>query len=258
MSRHAQHVIRSVWEERVRGRPIFHGMSSINLTDPLDPACDPFSAMRPTLYRLLDVLQGLVDVGFQFTVREEHFGQRYSHDMRLIVAWTRKDLDNPGIDFTTSYYDACGYADCCQGSQLKENFQYITAHLPGCREEAIIRERMGDAEWSLVDEVGNWIRRDAHQHRSVVLHVDRGCPAFDADSRCQPVGSLEGFARKVQAVLSEANLQCSPETLAKVLPSEQDGFTVRMYRPLTREYIMDVEEVIPDKVAQASGPRGVG
>jgi hypothetical protein len=43
-----------------------------------------------------------------------------------------------------------------------------------------------------------------------------------------------------------------------VLPSEQDGFTVRMYRPLTKEYIMDVEEVTPDKVAQASGPREVG
>jgi hypothetical protein len=72
------------------------------------------------------------------------------------------------------------------------------------------------------------------------------------------VGSLEGFARKVQAALSQGNLQCTPETLAQVLPSEQDGFTVRMYRPLTKEYIMDVEDVTPDKVAQAPGPRGVG
>jgi len=62
--------------------------------------------------------------------------------------------------------------------------------------------------------------------------------------------------RGAQAVLSEANLQCTPETLAQVLPSEEDGFTVRMYRPLTKEHIMDVEEVTPDKVAQASGPRG--
>ena len=258
MSHDAHDVIEAVWKDRVRGRPIFHGMSSVNLTDPLDPGYDPFSAMRPTLYRLLDVLQGLLDAGSQFTVHEEHFGQKYSHDLWHIVAWTRNDLDNPGIDFTTSYYDACGYADCCQGSQLRENFQYITGHLPGRREDPIIRERMGDAEWSLVDEVGNWIRRDANRHRSVVLHADRACPAFDADPRCQPVGSLEGFARKVQAALSEANLQCTPETLAQVLPSEKDGFTVRMYRPLTKEYILEIEEVTPDKVAQVSGPREIG
>jgi hypothetical protein len=146
MSQDAQHAIRAVWENRVRGKPIFHGMSSTNLTDPLDPANDPFAAMRPTLYRLLDVLQGLVDAGFQFNVREDHFGQKYAHNLRLIVAWTRNDLCNPGIDFTTSYYDACGYADCCQGSQLKENFRYITAHLPEHRGEPVLRERMSTAE----------------------------------------------------------------------------------------------------------------
>ena len=111
--------IRTVWEDRVRGKPIYHGMSSVNLTDPLDPANDPFAAMRPKLYRLLDVLQRLTDGGFQFIVREEHFGVKYANDLRLIVAWSRNDLDNPGIDFTTSYYDACGCSDSCQGSQLQ-------------------------------------------------------------------------------------------------------------------------------------------
>jgi len=258
MGQDAGRVIEAVWEDRVRGRPIFHGMSSLNLADPLDPANDPFAAMGPTLYRLLDVLQGLVDAGFQFAVREEHFGQKWAHDLRLIVAWTRNDLDNPGIDFTSSYYDACGYADCCQGSQLKENFRYITSCLPGCREDPVVRERMGKAEWSLVEEVGNWIQRDASQHRSLVLQVDRACPAFDEDSRCQPVGSLGAFAQKVLSVLSEREFPCTRETVAQVLPTEQDGFTVRMYRPLTREYIVDVEEVAPDNVVRASGPRGVG
>jgi hypothetical protein len=258
MDQDAQGIIKAFWEDRVCGRSIYHGMSSVNLTEPLDPANSPFSAMLPTISQLLDVLQGLVDAGFEFTVREKHFDQECSHDLRHIVAWTRNDLDNPGIDFTTSYYDACGYADCCQGSQLKQNFQYITTHLPGRRKDPALRERMGDAEWSLVDQVDNWIRRDANQHQSLVLNVDRACPAFDEDPRCQPVGSLEGFMRKVRTTLEEADLECTTETLERVLPSEEDGFTVRMYRPLTKEYIMAVEEVTPHKVAQTSGPREVG
>ena len=258
MDQRTQGMLTAAWEDRVRGRPIFHGMSSANLTDPLDPANDPFAPVRPRLYQLLDVLQGLVDNGFQFAVREEHFGQKYAHDLRLIVAWTRNDLDHPGIDFTTSYYDACGYADCCQGSQLKENFSYITKHLPDRRDDPIVRGRMREQDWSLVAEIRHWIERDAAQHRSIVLWADRSCPAFDPDPRCQPVGSMEGFSGKVLKALRERGLVCTPETIAEALPTEQEGFTVRMYRPLAREYIIKVEEATPDRVAQASGPRGTG
>jgi hypothetical protein len=258
MSDNTQQYIAAAWNDRVRGKPIYHGMSTVNLTVPLDPANNPFAAVLPTLCRLLDVLQALVDAGFKFTVREEHFGQQYAHDLRLIVAWTRRDLDNPGIDFTTSYYDACGYADCCQGSQLKENFQYITTYLPDCKGDPVVGERMGRGEWALVDEVRNWISGDASRHQSVVLHADRSCPAFDADSRCQPVGSLAAFTDKVRAALSAAGLECRPETIAQVLPTEEEGFTVRMHGLLTKEYVMAVEVVTPERVAQASGPRAVG
>jgi len=258
MGQDPEEILRAVWEERVRGKPIFHGMSTANLAYPLDPAHDPFTAMRPTLYRLLDVLQDLVNGGLEFTVREEHFGQTYSHALRLIVAWTRNDLDNPGIDFTTSYYDACGYADCCQGSQLKENFKYITDHLPERKDDPVLREHMRDEEWGMVDRVAGWIAQDANDHRSVLLCVDRACPAFDPDPRCQPVGSLEGFSRKVQAALREANLLCTAETVERILPGEEEGFTVRMRGPLTKDYVLSVEEIAPEKVAEASGPRGVG
>ena len=258
MRKDMQQVIRAVWEDQVRGMPIYHGTSSVNLTDPLDPAIDPFAEIRPALYLLLDVLEDLVEAGLSFTVVEEHFGERWEHDLGNIVAWTRNDLDHPSIDFTTSYYDACTYADCCQGSQLKQNFGYITTHLPGCEGDPVVRARMGAAQWSLVDEVGGWIRRGAGGHTSVVLHVDRACPAFDPDPQCLPAGSLEGFSAKVQAALAEAHLECTPSTLAQILPSEEDGFVVRMQRPLTKEHILRVEKVAPDGLAQAPGPGGVG
>ena len=258
MDQHTQDVLRLTWEERVRGKPIFHGMSSSNLTDPLDSTNDPFKLIRPTLYRLVEVLQGLVVAGFKFTVREEHFGKRYANDLRLILAWTRNDLDNPGIDFTTSYYDACGYADCCQGSQLRENFRYLTDHLPDCKDDPIVRRRMGPDEWSLVADMSRWIARDADQHRSIVLWADRSCPAFDPDHRCRPLGSFEGFSRKVLASLRKADLPCTRQMVDHVLPAEGKGFTVRMSGTLTKAYIMRIDEVTPEKVATATGPRGVG
>ncbi|HUW35191.1 MAG TPA: hypothetical protein VM223_26575 [Planctomycetota bacterium] len=254
----ARNILKGVWEDRVRAKPIYHGMSSANLTDPLDPAKDPFAAMRPKLYRLLDALQRLTDSGFQFVVREEHFGVKYANDLRLIVAWTRNDLDNPGIDFTTSYYDACGYADCCQGSQLKENFRYITSHVPERKDDPVVRRLMGAEEWALVGDVADWIAQGAAEHRSIVLHVDRSCPAFDPDARCQPVGSLEGFSQKVLDALGKKGLPCTVETVNLILPREEEGFTVRMYRALTKEHIMKIDEVTTGKVARATGPRGVG
>jgi len=117
---------------------------------------------------------------------------------------------------------------------------------------------MGRGEWALgpMSPIGS--RRARCSAASIILCVDRPCPAFDPDARCQPVGSLDGFSRKVLDALEKRGLPCTVETINQVLPREDEGFTVRMYRALTKEYIMEVDDVTPEKVARATGPRGVG
>jgi hypothetical protein len=81
-------------------------MSSKDLTDPLDPALDLQQPIRAKISRLLALLEGLVKSGFQFTVHEDYSG--LSFDLRDIIAWTKGDLEHPGIDFTSNHESACG------------------------------------------------------------------------------------------------------------------------------------------------------
>ncbi len=259
----AKDILRREWEERVEGKFVFHGMSAKDLGDGLDPSADPFMLIRPKLDQLIEVLSSLVEAGFKFTVREEHFGHVCEQDLGLILRWTRNDLGNPGIDFTSSHGDACGYADCHQGSQLKQNFKYITDHLPDAKGDPIVREVMGKAEWSLVGEVNEWVSQESPEHWSVVIWVRRSCPAFDGHGKWSgfaalPVGSFECFCENVAGVLDDRGLPVSAQSVHEALPKEEDGFTVRMHRPLRREDIEKVDEVTSEKERSAPGPRFVG
>jgi len=56
-----------------------------------------------------------------------------------------------------------------------------------------------------------------------------------------PVGSFDCFCASVETVLDEKGL---PHTLAeveKVLPREDEGFTVRMHRPLRKSEIERID-----------------
>lgn len=250
-----------IWEDRVEGRQVFRGMSAKDLRDPLDPSCDPFESVRPTLLRFIDVLESLVAGGLQFTVREDHFGEAYAHDLRSILGWSRRDLSDPGIDFTSSYYDACGYADCYQGSQLKQNFKTITDELPGRKDDPVVKAGMSNEDWALVAEVNAWVSQESAAHRSVVLRIRRSCPAFDGYAKRQavpPVGSFDSFCRNVQTALEDADLPATPSSIEKVLPKEEDGFAVRLNRPLSRTDIDDIDDVTWDRAVKAPGPRRVG
>ena len=75
-----------IWRERVDSKHVFRGMSAKDLRAPLNPSFDPFKSIRPKLYKLIDVLEGLVQTGLAFTIEEEHFGQNMSLAMYLYYA----------------------------------------------------------------------------------------------------------------------------------------------------------------------------
>jgi hypothetical protein len=234
--------LRQLWQERVHSKYLFRGMSAKDLRDPLDPSADPFAAFRPKVYRLLAVFEQLLASGFRFTVHEDYSG--LSFDLRDIVAWTRGDLDNPGIDFTSSHESASGYAQNFQGSQLKQNLRYITLHLPERRSEPLVEARMRQRDWGLVSEIGAWASQVSPAHQPVVIWVRRSCPALESDVQTGPLlGSFEWFCEQVLRRLASKSLPLREECVAQVLPEECSEFCVRLAKPLGLREIERIEEV---------------
>lgn len=226
-----QDILLALWKERIESKYMFRGMSVKDVADPLDPAHDPFEAIRPRLYGLLTILQRLLDAGFQFTVHEDYSG--LSFDLRDIVRWTRRDLDNPGLDFTSRHESACGYARNFQGSQLKQNVRYITDNLPERRSDPLVRESITPADWQLVRRVNAWVVRESAEHRSVVARVRRSCPVFDIGD--DPHLLLGSFARFCARIGGRAGSDGSPsamDAIREVLPAEPREFCFRLTCPL--------------------------
>ena len=230
------------WRERVDAKYVFRGMSSKDLKNPLDPSFDPFKEIRPKMYRLIGILQRLIDSGFQFTVYEDYSGM--SFNLRDILVWTKRDLGSPGIDFTSSYESAYGYAKNFQGSQLKQNFRYITDHLPERRNDSLVQTGMTEEDWKLVSEINNWVSRESPTNRMVVIWVRRSCSALESDQdKCISVGSFEYFCDKVLARMDSEGLPHTLQSVEQVLAQESDSFRFRLVRPLQLEDIEKIEDV---------------
>jgi len=239
MADELQNHLLALWQETVHARHLFRGMSAKDLTDPLDPSFDPIAPVRASLRRLLELLDGLLASGFEFTVHEDYSG--LSFDLKDIVAWTKGDLDHPGIDFTSSYESACGYAQNFQGSQVKQNFKFITDHLPGRADDPLLKTSMTDDDWRLVSEINAWVSRESADHKRVVLWVRRSCPAFESDTdEGLVLGSFEHFCTRVLTRMDAQALPHDIESVARVLPRESAEFLVRLTRPL---YLKDIERV---------------
>jgi len=235
--------IQQIWEEHVHSQYLFRGMSAKDVADPLDPGHDPFEEIRPQLFLLLDLLQQLLNKGFQFQLREEHFGAVHWHELKNIVKWTRRDLEDSGIDFTSDCGAARDYSDCCQGSQLKQNFKCITEHLPEHRNDPVLSSLMSKEEWQLVSHVSNWVLLSSPEHRSVVIHVRRSCPILVSTDRFLPVGSLESFKNNAERTLADLGCQRTADSVLQLLPKKEDPFDFRLRVPLPLECIDKIESV---------------
>jgi hypothetical protein len=235
-------VLRAAWREHVERRYLYRGMSARDLADPLDPAHDPFAAVRARLYWLLDLLEGLLAHGFEFTVHEDYSG--LSFDLKDIVAWTRCDLSDPGIDFASDHGSARGYAQNHEGSQLRQNLRYITAHLPDRRDDPLVRSMVRERHWAEIAELHEWAAGSSPEHRPVVVQVRRSCEAFEPEGP-QPllVGSCRRFRRSALALLEREGLPATAEGLADLLARQPESFYVRLKRRLPLSEVQCVEEL---------------
>ena len=119
-------LIESYWIDNVDSKCAYRGMDKNDLIFPLDPNFRPFNPVKDLILGFYDALDKLIENGILFNVVETHFGVTYKHDLRNIVRWSRRDINMTGIDFTSNYKEALEYADCWQGSQLKQNIKTIS------------------------------------------------------------------------------------------------------------------------------------
>lgn len=228
------------WHFRVHSQYFYRGMSAKDLVDPLDPGSDPFALIQPALLQLIERLYTLLNADFEFIVHEDHSG--YDFTLRDIVNWTSRDLANPGVDFTSSHEGACGYVQNFQGSQLKQNFKYITDHLPERYDDPLVQQLWTAEDQQIVYVVNRWISDESPAHQRVVIWVPRSHPSFESERQdCILRGSYEFFLQKVTEVLAQQHLPYTEEALAVVLPAADQHFDVRMTHPLPLSDIARVE-----------------
>jgi len=227
------------WQSRIDSKFLYRGMSARDLVDPLDPETDPFSPIRPPLLTLIERLYLLLDAGFEFTVHEDHSG--YDFSLRDILNWTAGDLANPGLDFTSSHEGACGYGRNFQGSQLRQNFKYITEHLPERQNDPHVRQLWTNEDWQTVGTVHRWVANESIEHQQIVLWVRRSHPAFESEREDGILrGSCDFFRQRTIAILEQRHLPYTIEAITTVLPPADYQFDVRMKHPLP---LADIERI---------------
>lgn len=232
-----ENIINDLWKERVDGRFIYRGMGLHDLQEGLDPDNDPFSEMRPQLFHLICILEEVLSKGFKFTVHEDYSGMSFS--LNDIIAWSRRDLENPGMDFTSLYDNACGYSKNFCGSQLKQNFKYITDHLP-LANDPILKSEMSEEDWKIISLVNSWIVREDDDYTRIVVWLRRSQSAFDENRRCLPLGSLSIFKRNVVQEIEKRALPITIDSVLSVLPKESEEFC---YRLTTTVHLKDIEKI---------------
>lgn len=236
-------IAREFWTMRIGRQYLYRGMSLTNLTYPLNPLKNPFSAALPMIQEFLCVLQRLVDKGFAFTLIEKHWDKIYRHELRNIVAWSKNDLRNPNIAFTSRYESAREYADNWQGSQIKQNLKYISDHLPAYRKNPVITSEMNAQDWDLVARVGEWAGQQVPGHQGIVLWVRRSSNAFRTNAEFPLVGQRESFQNWLLDAVKTKGLPLSREVIAQLLPPEPDEFYAYLTRPLVQNEIERIEQI---------------
>ena len=171
-------------------------------------------------------------------MHEDYSGMSFS--LNNIIAWTRRDLDNPGLDFTSLHESACGYSKNFNGSQLKQNFKYITDHLPERADDPIIKFGMSEKDWEVVFTINSWITNGDTTHDRIVVWVRRTQSAFDKSQKCLPLGSLPVFKRNAIQEIEKRGLPITIDSAISIILKESDEFC---YRLTTKIPLTDIEKI---------------
>ena len=218
--------IRDLWKERVDSKFVYRGMGLHDLQKGFEPENDLFQKIRPELFHLISMLENALSKGFKFTVYQAYNG--WSFSLNDILAWSRNDLEKPGIDFTSSYKKAHGFSKNYRGSQLKQNFKYITDNLPKRSNDPILKSIMGAKDWETVSIINAFLSNETASHSRAIVWLRRSHSVFNENTACLPLGSLQVFKENIVQEIERKMLPMTTESVISVLPKETEEFCYKL------------------------------
>ena len=229
------------WQDKVDNQYIYRGMSSVNLGDYLSPDNDPYEGWYKEIHIFYDVMQHLIDSGLEFDLKEEHFGNICYHKLSNIIKWSKRDLKDDGIDFTTDFNGAKEYSDCYQGSQMKQNINTIINHLLQNKSDKIIKNNLKASNWKLIQEIKDKLLKSNIEHQSIVLCIKRSLPIFVHSNYPLLLGSFENFKENLYQEIKRLNQSISPEIIDNIVKDNDVVFDFRLRSKLPKS---DIEKIV--------------
>ena len=208
---------------------------------PLDPLKHPFQTELPMLLSFLDVIDRLISNGLAFDVIETHFGNTCVHDLRNIVKWTRRDLSRQEIDFTSKYQSAREYSDCWQGSQLKQNFKYISTHILERKQSSEFADILRSTDLTIIEQVYHWLTITRDNSAPIVIWVQRSLDFFKESQQLLPLGSFQTFLTNFRSSFDISDIHSETLDHSTYLPDDSSEFYCSLTQPLDIRYITKTE-----------------
>lgn len=220
----------------------YRGMSLSNLNFKtkiaLDPTKNPLKNITPLLIEYSDFLLNLVKKGLEFNVNDF-----YVEPLEKVLNWTIRDIQNPGIDFTTNYADAAAYAFNYAGSQIKHNFNLITKTIHQCENQACFGFKEKQKLHRLTKKIKDSLKQENGTiHKPVVIKVKRSCEAFQKDATNElNYGSYKFFLDRITKETKKNHL-LSIDKISFFLHqrSQTNNFNIRLTGPLYHDDIVEI------------------
>jgi hypothetical protein len=194
--------------------------------------------MVPVFTEYSQRLFTLIEAGLEFNVDDF-----YVEPLHKILTWTVRDIQNPGIDFTTNYADAAAYASNYAGSQIKHNFNLIVQSICKHKQHACFAKIDQQRFWDMTAHIRQYLANENEAaHKPIVVKVRRSCSAFQDKAVIElNIGAYDFFYNRVIREASEKDM-LNIDKIAFFLhvKSQTNNFNIRLIEPLHKDAIEEI------------------
>ncbi len=234
-------LVENYWEDHINAKCVYRGMDRNDLIFPFNPKLRPFETVSNLINSFFSTLNKLMQNGILFDIVETHFGISYKHSLQNIVSWSIRDISTIGIDFTSNYQAALEYADCWQGSQLKQNVKTISEYLISNRTRLKLSSILSEIELADIDKAKNWVN-SRRNSKPIIIHLKRSFNGFKESDKFLPLGTKEQFKTKMQKYLTSLEY-IEVNNIISLLSKEVDEFCCSIIKPIDMADILHIEEI---------------
>jgi hypothetical protein len=214
-------------------------MDKSDLIFPFDPKKNPFEPYKIKIQKFFSIVDEICDAGHTFKIIEVHFGKKYYHDPKNLSVWSRRDLNKTGIDFTSIYKNAAEYADCWQGSQLKQNIKSLSECLLSNAKSEICSRILTKDDTDIIHELNDWVNKRGDSN-PIVIHVRRDNDFFETSDQLLPLGTKDLFCQNVMDKIYKQKID-EHQDIISLLPNETEEFCCSICRPISEKEIFRIE-----------------